>query len=193
MRRPNLNITLAIILIALQNISKLGATIGAQQQYSWRLYFNVYSLYEILTYYFLLVSTFGVPDCFYAHLYFYYKYYYYCAVYDACKCSITFRPEWSICFVCTLHYLIIIIMQTGLKALSTWNGCQIYCVKCKSQIKSIISIILCSKWVVRFQLTHLCCDGYENKSTWCYCHHQINMQFLNCHYENSWCYWRMCN
>ena len=43
---------------------------------------------------------------------------YYCAVYDECNWSDTFWLGRSFSFICTLHHLIIIIMQTYLKTLN---------------------------------------------------------------------------
>ena len=45
-------------------------------------------------------------------------------------------------FVYVLHHLIIIIMQTYLKALNLWNDWQIYFVERVSKINQILSIIL---------------------------------------------------
>ena len=47
----------------------------------------------------------------------------------------------SCSFVCTLHHLIIIIVQTYLKTLNSQNACQIYFVECVSKIKHIFSVI----------------------------------------------------
>ena len=62
-------------------------------------------------------------------------------------------------FVCTLHHLIIIIVQTYLKTLNLYNACQIYFVECVSKIKHILSVIhytICG--AVCFQFTHFPCD-----------------------------------
>ena len=49
---------------------------------------------------------------------------------------------WSCSFVCTLHHLIIIIVQTYLKALNLLNACQIYLVESvRFSISSQLSII----------------------------------------------------
>ena len=69
----------------------------------------------------------------------------------------------SYSFVCTVHHLIIIIVQTYLKALNLLNACQIYFVECVSKIKHIISVIhyaICG--AVFFQFTHFSCDDWEN-------------------------------
>ena len=47
----------------------------------------------------------------------------------------------SYSFVCTVHHLITIIVQTYLKALNLLNACQIYFVECVSKIKHILSVI----------------------------------------------------
>ena len=50
-------------------------------------------------------------------------------------------------FICTLHYLITIIIQSWLKVLNTKNASQIYSIKCVSKIKlMILIIILCNIW-----------------------------------------------
>ena len=69
----------------------------------------------------------------------------------------------SCSFVCWLHHLIIIIMQTYLKALNYQNACQVYAAECVSNIKTILSIIVYSIYgAVRFQLTQFSCDDREN-------------------------------
>ena len=47
----------------------------------------------------------------------------------------------SCLFVCTLHHLIIIIVQTYPRTLNLWYACQIYFVECVSKIKHIFSVI----------------------------------------------------
>ena len=80
----------------------------------------------------------------------------------------------SYSFVCTVHDLIIISVQTYLKALNFYNACQIYFVKCVSKIKHILSVIHCTICrAVCFQFTHFCCDDWENIYTLFYYHHQI--------------------
>ena len=84
----------------------------------------------------------------------------------------------SYSFVCTLHHLIIIIVQTYvqtyLKTLNLWNACQIYFVECVSKIKHIISVIDYTICVaVCFQFTHFPCDDWDNLYTLSYDHHQI--------------------
>ena len=69
------------------------------------------------------------------------------------------------CFfsVCTLHHLIIIIVQTYLRTLNLWNACQIYFVEWVSKIKHIFSVIHYTIYgAVCFQFTHLPCDNGEN-------------------------------
>ena len=61
--------------------------------------------------------------------------------YDVCKWSSTFWPDGHIRFVCTLHYLIIIIVQTYLEVLDVYNTCQVYSVECKSKSKNILLIV----------------------------------------------------
>ena len=49
--------------------------------------------------------------------------------------------RWPYSFVCTLHYLSIIIMQAYLKVLNCLNVWQVHSVECVSESKSILSII----------------------------------------------------
>ena len=77
-------------------------------------------------------------------------------------------------FVCTVHHLIIIIVQTYLKPLNLQTACQIYFVECVSKIKNILSVIhytICG--AVWFQFTPFSCDDWENIYTLSYYHHQI--------------------
>ena len=61
----------------------------------------------------------------------------------------------SYSFVCTLHHLIIIIVQTYLKTLNLPNACQIYFVECVSKIRHIPSVIHYTiRAAVCFQFTH---------------------------------------
>ena len=72
-------------------------------------------------------------------------------------------PCRSYSFVCTVHHLIIIIVQTYLNTLNLYNACQIYFVECVSKIKHIVSVIhytICG--AVCFQFTHFPCDDWEN-------------------------------
>ena len=69
----------------------------------------------------------------------------------------------SCSFVCTLHHLIILIVQTYLRTLNLWNTCQIYFVECVSKIKHIFSVIHYKIYgAVCFQFTHFPCDDWEN-------------------------------
>ena len=66
-------------------------------------------------------------------------------------------------FVCTLHHLIIIIVQIYLKTLNLSSACQIYFVERVSKIKHILSVIhytICG--AVCFQFAHFLCDDWEN-------------------------------
>ena len=61
----------------------------------------------------------------------------------------------SCSLVCTLHHLIIIIVQAYLKTLNLLNACQIYLVVCVSKIKQFFSVIHCPLCgAVCFQFTH---------------------------------------
>ena len=69
----------------------------------------------------------------------------------------------SYSFNCTLHHVIIIIVQTFLKALNLQNACQIYFVECVKKIRSILSVVHYTIRVpVCFQFTHFPCDDWEN-------------------------------
>ena len=69
----------------------------------------------------------------------------------------------SYSFACTLHHLIIIIVQTYLRTLNIRNACQIYFVECVSKIKHIFSVIhYAIHGAVCFQFTHFPCDDWEN-------------------------------
>ena len=91
-------------------------------------------------------------------------------------------------FVCTVHHLIIIIVQTYLKALNLKNACQIYFVECVSKIKHILSVILytiCG--AVCFQFTHFSCDDWENIYTLsCYHHQAESMNYYPLFRVRSW-------
>ena len=65
-------------------------------------------------------------------------------------------------FVCTLHHLIITIVQTHLKTLNLQNACQIYFGECMSKAKHIFSVIHYTKYgAACFQLTHFPYDDRE--------------------------------
>ena len=69
----------------------------------------------------------------------------------------------SCSFVCWLHHLIIIIMQTYLKALKYKNACQVYATEYVSKIMTILSIFFYSTFgAVCLQLTQFSCDDREN-------------------------------
>ena len=79
---------------------------------------------------------------------------------------------WSLyLFVCTLHYPIIIIMETYLKALNMQNACQVYSVKCVFKIKSIIFHTIYRD--AYFLPTHFSFDECGNIWTASYYHDQI--------------------
>ena len=92
----------------------------------------------------------------------------------------------SYSFVCTVHHLIIIIVQTYLKALNIKCLSDIFCRVCK--IKHILSVIhytICG--AVCFQFTLFCCDDWENKFTLSYFHHQIgSMSYYPLFRVRSW-------
>ena len=94
----------------------------------------------------------------------------------------------SYSFVCTAHHLIIIIVQTYLKALNLQNACQIYFVECVSKIKNILSVIhytICG--AICFQFTPFSCDDCENIYTVSYYHHQIgSMNYYPLFRVRSW-------
>ena len=72
----------------------------------------------------------------------------------------------SYSFVCTLHHLIIIIVQTLYDDIVLINACQIKFVECVSTIEHIILVIhytICG--AVCFQFTHFLRDDWENIHT----------------------------
>ena len=91
-------------------------------------------------------------------------------------------------FVCTVHHLIIVIVQTYRKALNLQNACQIYFVECVSKIKHILSVIhytICG--TVCFQFTHFLSDDLDNIYTLSYYHHQIGrMNYYPLFRVRSW-------
>ena len=91
-------------------------------------------------------------------------------------------------FVCTVHHLIIIIVQTYLKAMNLSNACQIYFVQCVSKIKHILSVIhYTSCGAVCFQFTDFSCDDWDNICTLSYYHHQIgSMNYYPLFRVRSW-------
>ena len=90
-------------------------------------------------------------------------------------------------FVCTLHHLIIIIVQTNLQTLNLWNVCQIYFVECVSKIEHILLVIHYSIYgAVCFQFTQFPRDGWENIILFYY-HHQIgSMNYYPLFRVRSW-------
>ena len=94
----------------------------------------------------------------------------------------------SYSFVYIVHHLIIIIVQTDLKALDLSNACQIYFVECVSKINHIISAIhytICG--AVCFDFTNFPCDDWENIYTLSYYHHQIGgMKYYPLFRVRSW-------
>ena len=80
----------------------------------------------------------------------------------------------SYSFVCTVHRLTIIVVQTYLKALNLKNACQINFVECVSKLKHLLSVIhytICR--AVCFQFTRFSCDDWDNIYTLSYYHNQI--------------------
>ena len=72
--------------------------------------------------------------------------------------------RWSYSFVCTLKYLIIIIMQTYLNVLHFWIIRQVHSLECVFKVKSILLIIfhaIHGALCIRF--THFSYDDCENK------------------------------
>ena len=94
----------------------------------------------------------------------------------------------SYSFICTLHLLIIIIVQTYLKTLSLSNACQIYFVECLIDIRHILAVIHYTiRGAVCFQFTHFLCDDWENIYTLSYHHHQIgSMNYYPLFKVRSW-------
>ena len=94
----------------------------------------------------------------------------------------------SYSFVSAVHHLIIIIVQTYLKALNLYNACQIYFVECVSKIKHILFVIhytICG--AVCYQFTHFSCDDWENIYNLSYYHHQIgSMNYYPLFRVRSW-------
>ena len=91
--------------------------------------------------------------------------------------------QWSYSFNCTLHYPIIISMQTYLNVPNFQNAPQLHSVEFVSKIKSILSVIFHSIYgVVCIRLTNFSYDDCENMRTLSYWqikmfnqyyHHQI--------------------
>ena len=69
----------------------------------------------------------------------------------------------SYLFVCTLHHLIFMIVETYLQTWNLWNVCQIHFVECVSKIEHVLLVIHYSIYgAVCFQLTQFRRDGWEN-------------------------------
>ena len=68
--------------------------------------------------------------------------------------NIRIRFGLQIVLVCTEHHLIIIIVQTYLKALNILNACQIYFVECVTKIKHILFVFhsLYNMWGCMFSV-----------------------------------------
>ena len=67
--------------------------------------------------------------------------FYYCTVLWCVQMIEYIMARWSYSFVCTLYYLIIIIMQTYLLVLHSWITRQMHSIECVFKIKSFLSII----------------------------------------------------
>ena len=81
------------------------------------------------------------------------------------SCDMYMMVRLSYCHFCTLHYLIIIIMQAYLKVFSLWNTCHVHCVECVSNIQSILSIPHAIYGSVCIKFTHFPCDDCESMCT----------------------------
>ena len=94
----------------------------------------------------------------------------------------------SCSFVCTLHHLIIIIVQTYLRTLNLWNACQVYFVECVSKIKPVFSVIHHTKYMELcvFSLP-ISLVKIERIYTLSYYHHQIgSMNYYPLFRVRSW-------
>ena len=93
----------------------------------------------------------------------------------------------SCSFVCTLHHLIISIVQTYLRTLNLWNACQIYFVECVSKIKHIFqSSIIQYMGLCIFSLP-ISVVMIERIYTLSYYHHQIgSMNYYPLFRVRSW-------
>ena len=91
----------------------------------------------------------------------------------------------SYSFICTLHHLIIIIVQTYLKTLNLWNASQIYFIEYVSQIRHILSVIHYTiSGAVCF---HFPCDDWKNIYALSYYHHQFgSMNYYPSFRVRSW-------
>ena len=74
--------------------------------------------------------------------------------------------RWSYTFVCTLHYLIIIRIQTYMKVLESYNTCQVHYILRVSKIKAILAHIFHAMYgTVCIQFTPFSYDNFENICT----------------------------
>ena len=62
-------------------------------------------------------------------------FFYYCAVLCCAQIVENIMAQWSYPFVCILHYLVIITMQTYMKVLNFLNPCQAQSLECAPTIK----------------------------------------------------------
>ena len=98
---------------------------------------------------------------------------------------------WSHSFVCILHYLTIVIMQTYLRILNFTILVE-YILSSVSKIKSIVAVInMQYMGLLCIQLTHFSYDDCENMCTSFYYHHQIgsmtHLPFLGLDHETLVC------
>ena len=96
--------------------------------------------------------------------------------------------QWSNSFSCTLHYLIIIIMQW--RIWMHWTSKMLVrCIQSSvSKFMSILAIVFHATYVaVCIQFTHFSYDDCQNTCTWFYYHNQIgSMTHLPLSRVRSW-------
>ena len=93
----------------------------------------------------------------------------------------------SYSFICILHHLITIIVQTYLKTLNLLNACQIYFVECGIKITHILSVIHYTiRGAVCFQFTHFPCDDWDNIYTLSYYHQIGSMNYYPLFSVSAW-------
>ena len=93
-------------------------------------------------------------------------------------------------FVNTLHHLIIIIVQTSLKAFNLLNACQIYFVECVSKIKHILSDIHYKIYGAVFLFTNF--PVVMIKKIYTYHHHHIgSLNYYPLFRVRSWHWYAM--
>ena len=94
----------------------------------------------------------------------------------------------SYSFVCTLHHLIIVIVQTLSEEIELMKCLSDIIVEYVSEIEHILSVIhytICG--AVCFQFFHFLCDDWENIYTLSYYHHQIgSMNYYPLFRVRSW-------